>query len=94
MGFARVPWSFRCAQMTSSGSTQNALDGPDTLYKHLIGPTLALGGTYQQFYLQQRQQLIALDQEVSHLYDIMTKAGLGTPGMHFGIVQHAFLGHH
>lgn len=67
--------------MTSSGSTSNALSGPDTLYKHLIGPTLTLGGAYETMYLQQRQQVLALSQELDHLYEVMTKAGLGTPSM-------------
>lgn len=66
-------------RLTSNGLSQSVLDGPETLYKHLIAPTLVLGSTYQTLYFQQRQQLVRMEQELSHLHELMEKAGLGTP---------------
>jgi hypothetical protein len=65
--------------MTSNGLPQTAFDGPETLYNHFVAPTLVLGSAYQSLYLQQRQQLIRMEQELNHLYEVMDKAGLGTP---------------
>ncbi|CAO3674554.1 unnamed protein product [Umbelopsis ramanniana] len=84
VGFARVPWSFRCQQMASGGSTASLLDGPETLYKHVTGPSLALGASYHLRYTQQRQKLIAMSQELIHLHEIMMKAGLGSSNSKIG----------
>jgi hypothetical protein len=82
VGFARVPWSFQCEKMAAaSGLNQTLLSGPDMLYKHVIGPSLALGASYHQRYTQQRQKLISMNQELIHLHEVMVKAGLGTSSM-------------
>ncbi|KAI8576484.1 hypothetical protein K450DRAFT_256936 [Umbelopsis ramanniana AG] len=78
VGFANVPWSFQCQQMASGGSTASLLDGPDTLYKHVTGPSLVLGASYHLRYTQQRQKLMTMSQELSHLHENMMKAGLGS----------------
>ncbi|KAI9281320.1 hypothetical protein BC943DRAFT_329614 [Umbelopsis sp. AD052] len=84
VGFATVPWSFQCQQMASGGSTESWLDGPDTLYKHVTGPSLALGASYHLRYTQQRQKLMTMSQELSHLHENMMKAGLGSSNSKIG----------
>lgn len=71
--------------MASGGSTASLLDGPETLYKHVIGPSLALGASYHLRYTQQRKKLIAMSQELIHVHEIMMKAGLGSSSKAFEI---------